>query len=159
LPLTSTWHRDIDAILIPISRRCEPAESMAMLRKVLVYAVLAVLSIDVVGCAGKRTVVRGQSPDARIDRGRLRRRLRRDVEPVLDATWKVHKRIEPAVEVTKDVTRKGLALTGCLGLLGGLWWLDQTSDDGALSTGSGSAPRSASGGGTKEKRKDSSDDS
>jgi hypothetical protein len=52
-----------------------------MLRKLLVYVVLAVLSIDAVGCAGKRAVVRGQSPDARIDLGRLRRRFRRDTRP------------------------------------------------------------------------------
>jgi hypothetical protein len=129
-----------------------------MLRKVLVYVVLAVLSMDAMGCAGQRTVVRGQSPDGRIDLGRLRRRFRRDIEPVLDATSKVHRRIEPALQVTKDVTRKGLALTGCLALLGGLWWLDQTYDDGGLSTGSGSAPQSASGSGTKERSKDSSDE-
>jgi hypothetical protein len=129
-----------------------------MLRKVLVYLVLALLSIESLGCTGRRTVVRGQSPDRLVDLAPLRRRIRRDVEPVLDATWKVHRRIEPALEVTEDATEKGLALTGYLAALVGLWWLDQTPYDVAPSTGAGSSSRSASGGGTKERTKEATDE-
>ena len=96
-----------------------------MSRKVLVYLVLASLSIEALGCTAKRTIVRGQSPDKRIDLAPLRRRIRRDVEPVLDARWKVHRRIEPALEVTKKATKKALTLTGYLAVLVGFWWLDQ----------------------------------
>jgi hypothetical protein len=43
--LTSTKQWAIDPIPIPISPRREPAESRTLLRKVLVYLVLALLSI------------------------------------------------------------------------------------------------------------------
>jgi hypothetical protein len=155
----TTWrHPAIDAILIPISRRLPPAESRIMPRKLLVYLVLAVFSIEAMGCAGKRAVVRGQSPDNRIDLARLRRRMRRDVEPVLDATWKVHKKVEPALEVTRDATRKGLAFTGWLALLGGLWWLDEASEWYVGSNGGSSALYPASGGKTREKSKNAQDE-
>jgi hypothetical protein len=129
-----------------------------MLRKAVLYVVLATMSVEAVGCAGKRAVVRGQSPDTTIPLRRLRGRIRRDVEPVLDATWKVHRKIEPALETTKDVAKKGLAVTGFLALLGGLWWLDQTYDDGIpTSAGNNSPPRSASGGESNDRNKGAED--
>ena len=95
-----------------------------MPRKVPVYLVLALLSIESLGCTGTRAVVRGQSPDRRVILAPFRWRIRRDLEPVLDATWKVHRRIEPALEATEEVTKKGLALTGYLAAVAGLWWLE-----------------------------------
>ncbi len=81
--------------------------------------------------------------------------MRRDVEPVLDAGWKIHRRIEPGLEKTKDVIKKGLTFTGYLAALGGLSWLDQALyDDTSSSTGTRSDTRSASGGGAKERAKE-----
>lgn len=90
-----------------------------MLRKVLVYLVLALLSIESLGCTSDKAVARGQSLDKRVVLASLQRRMRRDVEPVLDAGWKIHRRIEPGLEKTKDVMKKGLTFTGYLAALGG----------------------------------------
>ena len=129
-----------------------------MLRKVLVYLVLAMLLTESLGCTGNRTVVRGQSPDRQLVLAPLRRRIRRDLEPVLDATWKVHRRIEPALEATEVVTKKGLALTGYLAAFAGLWWLDQAPYDLAPGTGAGSSSRFTSGGGAKERTKEATEE-
>jgi hypothetical protein len=123
-----------------------------------VYLVLALLSIESLGCTGTRAVVRGQSPDRRVILAPFRWRIRRDLEPVLDATWKVHRRIEPALEATEEVTKKGLALTGYLAAVAGLWWLDQAAYDLAPSAGAGSSSRSASGGGAKERTKEATEE-
>ena len=96
-----------------------------MRRKLLVCLVLAAFAAEASGCSGTKPTVRGQSPERRVDLARLRRKIRRDVEPVLDATCKVGKKVEPGWDATKDVTRKGLVLGGILAYLGGLWWLDQ----------------------------------
>ena len=79
---------------------------------------------EAVGCAHTKPVVRGQSPERWIPLARLRREIRRDVEPILDATSKVGRKVEPAWNTTKDVTRKGLVIGGIIAAIGGLWWLD-----------------------------------
>ncbi len=121
----------------------------------MVYLVLALLSIESLGCTSDKAVARGQSLDKRVVLASLQRRMRRDVEPILDAGWKIHRRIEPGLEKTTDVVKKGLTLTGYLAALGGLWWLDQALyDDTPSSTGTRSDTRSASGGGPKERTKE-----
>ena len=80
-----------------------------MRQKLLVSLVLAAVLVEATGCAGTKPIVRGQSPERRVDLARLRRRIRRDVEPVLDAT--------------KEVTRKGLVIGGIVALLGASYWL------------------------------------
>ena len=94
-----------------------------MRRKLLVSLILAATFAESIGCAGTKPVVRGQSPESRFEFTRFRRRIRRDIEPVLDATFNVGKKAEPAWDATKDVTKKGLLLGGMLALLGGAWWL------------------------------------
>ena len=100
-----------------------------MRRKFLVSLILAAIFADCIGCAGTKPVVRGQSPDRRIDLARFRRRIRRDVEPLLDATHKVGKKAEPAWDATKEVTKKGLLLGGLLAFLGASWWLSAQAPD------------------------------
>jgi hypothetical protein len=92
-------------------------------RKLLVSLILAAIFAGSIGCAGTKPVVWGQSPESRFEFTRFRRRIRRDIEPVLDATFKVGKKAEPAWDATKDVTKKGLLLGGMLALLAGSWWL------------------------------------
>jgi hypothetical protein len=104
-----------------------------MRRKFLVSLILAAIFAESIGCAGTKPVVRGQSPERRIDLARFRRRIRRDVEPLLDATFNVRKKTEPAWDATKDATKKGLLFGGLLALLGASWWLsaqglDSTAD-------------------------------
>jgi hypothetical protein len=129
-----------------------------LLRTVLVYMVLAMFLTESLGCAGVRTVVRGQSPDGQLILAPLRRRIRRDLEPVLDATWKVHRRIEPALEATERVTKKGLALTGYLAGLAGLSWLDQALYHPAPAARARSSSRLASGGEAIERTKEATEE-
>lgn len=96
-----------------------------MCREIMVYLLLAASLAKSIGCRGSTPVVRGQSPDRRINRFRLRRRVRKEVEPVQDATWKMGRKAEPAWQKTKDVTRKGLMPGAIIALLGGVWWLEQ----------------------------------
>ena len=84
-----------------------------MRRKFLVSLIFAAIFAESIGCAGTKPVIRGQSPEKRIDLARFRRRIRRDVEPVLDATFNVGKKAEPAWDATKDVTRKGVRRIAC----------------------------------------------
>jgi hypothetical protein len=98
-------------------------------RKFLVSLILAAIFAESSGCAGTKPVVRGQSPERRIDLARFRRRIRKDIEPVLDATFNAGKKAEPAWDATKDVTRKGLVLGGILALLGASWWLSAQAPD------------------------------
>ena len=113
-------------------------------------------------CRSSRSAAPATRPspeDSRLTSGSFSLRYngarRRDVEPVLDAGWKIHRRIEPGLEKTKDVMKKGLTFTGYLAALGGIWWLDQALyDDTPSSTGTRSDTRSASGGEPKERTKE-----
>lgn len=106
-----------------------------MSRKLVVYPLLAAFLIQALGCAGAKPVVRGQSPDRLIDVARLRRTIRKDVEPVLDALSRVGRKsesawekAEPARAKTREWTRKGLAIAGILAFLFGWWWLEQETN-------------------------------
>jgi hypothetical protein len=87
-----------------------------MLRESLVCLTITALALPSVGCARNKTVVRGQSHDTWTPTHRLRNRVMEKVDPVLE---RAQRKAEPAMEASKEVSKKALFYTGVAALAGG----------------------------------------
>jgi hypothetical protein len=92
-----------------------------MVRKCLIYLAIAAITGQSVGCAGNKTVVRGQSHETWTANHRLRNKVMGKIDPVL---IRAQRKAEPALKTT----RKVLAYTGIAALVGGLLYLNAWSD-------------------------------